>query len=586
MRGQGGQRRDQEDQRRDDTDQTRNQDDAQAARGGRGRGDYRNISPDKKTIVFARNHNLFVGDADKPDEAVAVTTDGVEDYGFGFTGFGGRGGNGQNLQNPPAFDPKAKMRAPAVWAADSKSFYITRSDSRGVKELFVINSLASPRPTLEKYKYPLPGEEDTPRTELYIYARDAKKLTRVPTKWKDESYRNLHWGKTPDELRFVRGDRLLRHIELCSMNVITGEVKCLIAEGFENANVAYQPPRYLDETNEMIWWSERSGWGHFYLYERDGKLKNAITAGPFRAASIVDVDAKNRKIYFTGNGREPGESIYYQHLYSIHFDGTGLMLMDPGAANHRSVLSPSKQYVVDTHSRVDQAPISVLRQADGREVLLLEKADLTRLSEAGWKMPETFVVKAADGVTDLYGNLWKPFDFDPTRKYPIIVHVYPGPQQEGTTHTFSAVTGEQQLAQLGFLVIQVGHRGGAPTRSKAYHSFGYFNLRDYGLADKKSAIEQLAARHPFVDLDRVGIYGHSGGGFMTAAAMLQKPYNEFFKVGVATSGNHDNNIYGAKLGRAIPRPEGSGRRRRDQDARRKDAARNSRNAAARSRRSR
>jgi dipeptidyl aminopeptidase/acylaminoacyl peptidase len=189
------------------------------------------------------------------------------------------------------------------------------------------------------------------------------------------------------------------------------------------------------------------------------------------------------------------------------------------------------------------APVSVLRDAVGRKVMELEKADLSRLYEAGWKMPETFVVKAADGVTDLYGNLWKPFDFDPKKKYPIIAHVYPGPQQEGVTHMFSAINPNQQLAQLGFIVIQVGHRGGAPTRSKAYHSYSYFNLRDYGLADKKAAIEQLAARHPFIDIERVGIYGHSGGGFMSAAAVLQKPYNEFFKAAVASAGNHDNNIY-------------------------------------------
>src|SRR5262245_55315139 len=158
----------------------------------------------------------------------------------------------------------------------------------------------------------------------------------------------------------------------------------------------------------------------------------------------------------------------------------------------------------------------------------LEAADLSKLAELGWRMPETFTVKAADGVTDLYGNMWKPFDFDPYKKYPVIAHVYPGPQQEGVTHTFTALSGNQQLAQLGFIVVQVGHRGGAPNRSKIYGSFGYQNLRDYGLADKKFAIEQLAARHPFVDVERVGIYGHSGGGFMSAAAVLQKPYNEFF----------------------------------------------------------
>jgi dipeptidyl aminopeptidase/acylaminoacyl peptidase len=293
----------------------------------------------------------------------------------------------------------------------------------------------------------------------------------------------------------------------------------------------------------MIWWSERSGWGHFYLYERDGKLKNAITSGIWRASQIVAVDGKNRTLYFRGNAREPGENVYYEHLYRVNLDGTGPTLLDPGNSNHRSALSPSRQFVVDIHSRVDQAPASELRDSGGRMVMDLEHADLSRLAETGWKMPETFVVKAADGVTDLYGNLWKPFHFDPNKKYPIIAHVYTGPQQEGVTHTFTAASGDQALAQLGFIVVQVGHRGGTPTRSKAYHSYSYFNMRDYGLADKKSAIEQLAARHPWIDINRVGIYGHSGGGFMSAAAVLQKPYNEFFKAAVASSGNHDNNIY-------------------------------------------
>jgi dipeptidyl-peptidase 4 len=568
QRGQFQQRRDQEqqdqqrqeqqkqdEQRQNDQDQQRQNDDqqrqndaqAKGARQGRGGADYHNYSPDHKNFVYVQKFNLYYADEGKESDAIALTNDGTEDYGFGFGGMGGGGqGRGVNNTNATALaaDPNRKLRAPATWAADSKAFYVTRADSRGVKDLWVINSLAEPRPTLEKYKYPVPGEEATRKTELYVYARDSKKLTRVQPKWKDESYTNIHWSRKADELRFVRRDRLVRHVELCSLNINSGESKCLISEGFENANIAFQPARYLDDSDEMIWWSERSGWGHYYLYDREGHLKNAVTSGSFRASNIVEVDTKNRLLYFYGNGREPGENIYLQHLYCVHFDGTGLTLMDPGPANHRSTLSPSRQYLVDNCSRVDQAPCSILRHADGREVMTLERADLSKLVETGWKLPETFVVKAADGVTDLYGNLWKPFDFDAKKKYPIIVHVYPGPQQEGTTHTFSAVSGEQQLAQMGFIVIQVGHRGGTPTRSKAYHSFGYFNLRDYGLADKKAAIEQLASRHPYIDIDRVGIYGHSGGGFMTAAALLQKPYNEFFKVGVATSGNHDNNIYG------------------------------------------
>jgi dipeptidyl aminopeptidase/acylaminoacyl peptidase len=525
--------RDQREQQQQQQQQRQQQQDQQQRRRGQGgpqrapmpRQDYRAFSPDKKVYVFAQKHNLYLAEADKEKDATQLTKDGVEDYSFG-------GGNDDQ-----------KARPVVTWSPDSKAFYALRFDSRGVKELYLVNSLAAPRPTLEKYKYPMPGEDAVRKSELFIYHQTPKKLTRVPPKWRDEGYTNLHWGKTSDELRFVRRDRLRRNIEFCTANSTTCEAKCMLTEGFENALLETQPVRYLDESDEMIWWSERSGWGHYYLYDRAGKLKNAVTSGPFRAARIVTVDPKNRVLYFVGNAREPDENVYYQHLYSIHLDGTGLTLLDPGNANHQSSLSPTRQFVVDNCSRVDQAPFSVLRDANGKKLMDLEQADLSRLLEVGWRMPEAFVVKAADGVTDLYGNLWKPFDFDPKKKYPIIAHVYPGPQQEGVTHTFSAVSPNQQLAQIGFLVVQVGHRGGTPTRSKAYASYGYFNLRDYGLEDKKSAIEQLAARHPFIDLDRVGIYGHSGGGFMSAAALLQKPYNEFFKAAVASAGNHDNNIY-------------------------------------------
>jgi dipeptidyl-peptidase-4 len=480
------------------------------------------------------------------DTAIQLTEDGVEDYSFagGGGGFGfGRGNETGTRGTPPPITPDRKTRPNVSWSRDSKAFYVTRSDSRGVQDLWVINSLATPRPTLEKYKYPMPGEPAIRKSELFTFTRDSKKLVRMTPHWKDENYSNTHFGKSGDEFRFIRRDRLLRHIEFCAINLASGEAKCLVTEGFENANILTLSYRYLEDTDEMIWWSERSGWGHFYLYDRNGTLKNPITSGTYHASRLVDVDTKNRLLYFTANGREPSENIYFEHLYSVRLDGTGLTLMDPGNATHRSTLSPSKQFVVDNCSRVDVAPRSILREASGKELVVLEEADLSRLAEAGWRLPETFTVKAADGVTDLYGNMWKPFDFDPNKKYPIIVNVYPGPQTEGVTHTFASTSGTMQLAQLGFIVVQVGHRGGAPNRSKAYGSFGYFNLRDYGLADKKYAIEQLAARHAFIDLNRVGIYGHSGGGFMTAAALLQKPYNDFFKVGIATSGNHDNNIY-------------------------------------------
>jgi dipeptidyl-peptidase 4 len=514
--------------------------------------DYKVYSPDRKRYVFAQKHNLYLAEEGKEAEASQLTTDGEEDYSF--SSFGGRfGGQTRTEGKIPAAD--RKVRPNVTWSPDSKDFYVTRTDRRGVKELYLVDALATPRPNLVKYPYPMPGEETVFKSELFYCDAAAKKITKVPVKWDHESYPDIHWGKTGEELRFIRRDRPQRHLEFCALNTKTGEAKCLIGDGFDAAFLDLQPAKYVDESDEMIWWSERSGWGHYYLYGRDGKLKNPITSGAWRASRIVDVDGKNRLLYFTANGREENENIYYNHLYRIRFDGTDLTLLDPSdacfnaheehcrGANHSSYLSPSKRFIVTTCSRVDSAPMSYVLDEKGSKVMELEHTDLSALEKTGWKLPETFCVKAADGVTTLFGNMWKPFDFDSKKKYPIIAHVYPGPQQEGVTYRFSAYGSNQQLAQLGFIVIQVGHRGGTPERSKAYHSYGYYNLRDYALADKKSAIEQLAATHPFIDLDRVGIYGHSGGAFLSAAALLQKPYNDFFKAAVASAGNHDNNIY-------------------------------------------
>ena len=394
----------------------------------------------------------------------------------------------------------------------------------------------------------MPGEEGIRRSELHYFTKESKKLTRVTPKWKDESYSSTSWFEDSSVMRFIRRDRVRRNAELCALDTRTGKVEVLISEAIEDANLSLQSARHLKKRKEFIWWSERSGWGHYYLYDSDGKLKNPITRGLFRASSIIAVDEEKGIMWFRGNGREKGENIYYEHLYRVYLDGTGLTLLDPGNATHRSTTSPTRAFLVDNSSRIDMTPKSVLRDNTGKKIMGLEEADLSKLREIGWKIPETFVVKAADGTTNLYGNMWKPFDFDPSKKYPIIASVYPGPQMEGVSHSFSSSSSQQQLAQLGFIVVQVGHRGGTPKRSKSYHAHSYGNLRDYGLADKKTALEQLAARHAYIDIDRVGIYGHSGGGFMSAAAVLKEPYNDFFRVAVASSGNHDNNIYNSSWG--------------------------------------
>lgn len=531
--------------------------------GGGGGGDFRNFSPDSSMFAFAREHNLFVVKVATKD-TIQLTKDGAKYYSFGGRDTlqerqqqelnqqqqqqqddqndeegGGRQGGGGGINRDP------RVRANVTWAPDSKSFVVTRNDSRKVGELFLVNNTANPRPTLMTYSYAMPGEDNVSQEELYVYKAGETRLTPVNVKkWKDQRLYDIHWnGSGSNKLRMVRRDRTQRHFELIEIDVPTMQSTALLREDIELNSSERQNVRYVKTGGDFIWWSERSGWGHYYLYDNGGHLKHALTSGAYRAERIVELDTVKNVMYFAAVGREPGENPYYTHTYRVGLDGTGFALLDAGEATHTSALSPNKKWIVDNYSRIDLVPKSVLRDATGKTVMDLETQDVSKLVELGWKLPERFVTKAADGVTDIYGNLWKPFDFDSTKKYPIIANVYPGPQTESVTFPFSATPVPQQLAQLGFIVIQIGNRGGSPQRSQEYQSFSYYNLRDYALADKKTGIEQLAARHKWIDLDKVGIYGHSGGGFLTAAAMLLPPYNEFFKVGVSESGNHDNNIY-------------------------------------------
>jgi dipeptidyl aminopeptidase/acylaminoacyl peptidase len=505
--------------------------------------EYRNWAPDKKCFVYAQNHNLyFVEVSDdkekKEGEPIQLTTDGVEYYSFGSTRsfLGGDSGT--------APDPTRKVRPNVTWSPDSLRFFTMRTDSRKVKDFWLVNVLSQPRPTLMTYKYALPGEEDVSTMELYGFARSDKKLTKLKVeKYKDQRLQNAHWPNTSEKLRLIRRDRLQRNLELIEYDFKLGFDKVIFSESVENAFLETRQITYIKEGEGFLWWSERTGWGHIYQYNADGTLKNAVTSGAWRAENILQVDAEKGFVYFTGVGKTDGENPYYEHLYKCKLDGTELLDLTPGNVNHNPELSPSKRFVVDNMSRVDMPPKIVLRNWIGDTVLPLEETDVSRLTEIGWRTPEVFNVKSADGVYDVFGNMWKPFDFDPNKKYPIIMNIYPGPQTEGVTDTFAASGSTLQLAQLGFIVIQIGNRGGNPQRSNAYHSYGYFNLRDYGLADKQAAVEQLAAKYPWIDIDKVGIYGHSGGGFMTAAAMMMTPYNSFFKVGVSSAGNHDNNIY-------------------------------------------
>ena len=510
-------------------------------------GNWRNWSPDSTAFVFARDHNLYFVEVGKTD-TIQISTDGERNYSFGFRDTAqvqqDDDDDDQDRQERTERSRDPRVRPNVTWSPDSRAFFVTRNDSRKVKDLYLVNVLANPRPTLMQYRYAMPGEENVNQGQLYTYTRGESAIKLVPTqRWKDQRLYNTHWTTGSQKLRVVRRDRLQRNLELIEVDVPTGAIKSLISESVENANLEMQPVRYTKPGGDIIWWSERSGWGHYYLYDHNGTYKRPLTSGQWRAEQIAGLDSIRGIVYIAGVGREPGENPYYRHHYRVNADGSGFTLLDKGEFTHASVFSPTSRYAVDNYSRIDAPTKSVMRDLATGAAWDLEEADVSRLKELGWKMPERFVVKAADGITDIYGNMWKPFDFDSTKKYPIIAHVYPGPQTEGVTYNFSPTNVPQQLAQLGFVVIQIGNRGGSPQRSNAYQSFSYFNLRDYALADKKSGIEQLAARHSFIDIDKVGIFGHSGGGFLTGAAMMLPPYNDFFKVGVSSAGNHDNNIY-------------------------------------------
>lgn len=524
---------------------------------------WASIAPDSSFVLFGRNHNLYwmsfedylKAVEDEKDSTIVEnqwTTDGVENFSYE------RYSRGET--NVDAVKNKDKRKAVSViWSPDSKRFTLTKTDYREVKDLWVINAVAQPRPTLETYKYHMPGEKEAPQSHLMVFDFPAKSMVTIQAdtfkdqtlsvyraprlkKDRDDDFQPSYWlSPDSDKLYFERTSRDLKRIDVCVADVTTGEVKVLIEERL-NTYVETKGLSLVNGGKELIHWSERDGWAHFYLFDAEGNLKNQITSGAFHCESVEGIDEQNRVLYFTANGREKGEDPYYKHLYRINFDGSGLTLLNKGDFDHDAEMNDNNRFFVNNHSRVNTAPQSYVADRNGNVLIELETADLGSLMATGYRFPEPFRVKADDGITDLYGVMYKPFDFDSTRAYPIIAYVYPGPQTEAVNKSFSInMDRTDRLAQLGFIVITIGNRGGHPARSKWYHNYGYGNLRDYGLADKKTAIEQLANRHDYIDATKVGIFGHSGGGFMSTAAMLVYP--DFFKVAVSSSGNHENNIY-------------------------------------------
>ena len=534
---------------------------------------WASVSPDSSIVLFGRNYNLYwmdfsnykkaqINEKDSTIVEHAITTDGLEDYSYHDRTFGETNVDKEKNKN----DRKAVS---VLWSPDSKYFVLNRTDERKVKDLWVVNSIADPRPTLETYKYWMPGEKESPVEEILLFDTASKKprnlsislfkdqaidIFRKPSlrKNRDDDFAPQLWLGNNNQFFFSRTSRDLKRIDICRVDVATAKVSVVLEERM-NTYVEIRTPGLVNDGNEIIHWSERDGWGHFYLYDENGKLKNQITSGPFHCEGIVGIDEKKRILYFSANGKEliapdkksvalEKEDPYYLHLYKINFDGTGLKLLNEGNFDNSFNMDDDEQFFVNNFSRVNTIPESSLIDNNGKTILKLESSDFTRIMESGYKFPETFKVKADDGITDLFGVMYKPFDFDPNKKYPLIEYVYPGPQTESVNKSWGrGMDRIDRLAQLGFIVITVGNRGGHPGRSKWYHNYGYGDLRDYGLADKKTAAEQLAQRFPFIDINRVGIHGHSGGGFMSTAAILVYP--DFFKVAVSNAGNHDNTIY-------------------------------------------
>lgn len=497
-------------------------------------------SSDSTWIAFAKNHNLYLMKSDDADSTeIQLTTDGERWFSY-------QASQGDTTSNK-------RLRARARFFDDEQKLWVSRSDNRKVEDLWVINSLGK-RPSLETYKYSMPGDEEIGINYVEIFDVDTKEKVVMDTdKWEDQDLRANYGGhqtgdyraNSSDVIFIYRENRQSDKVDILKGNTETGETEVIISETSEPYfNWDFQYLGIMNDGEEYLWWSERTGWGQLYRYDSEGNLLNKITTGNFVVGDVVKVDTAGKTIFFEGHGQQEGQHPYYANLFSVKFDGSNFKKLTSEDAHHDINASRKGNYFVDNYSRVDLPTISVLRDASGKIITKLQEADISKMREQGWKAPERFTVKAADGVTDLYGVMWKPFDFDSTKNYPIVSYVYPGPQVEPFPYYFT-VSGSRArtntLAQVGFIVVAMGNRGGSPIRDRYYHTYGYEDLRDYPLADNKYGIEQLAGRHDFIDASRVGIYGHSGGGFMSTAALLTYP--QFYDVAVSSAGNHDNNVY-------------------------------------------
>jgi len=501
------------------------------------------LSPDKRTEAFVRDWNLWLRDVATGKET-QLTIDGVENYGYATDNAGWKHTN----------------KAILVWSPDSKRIATFQQDQRKTGDMVLVGTNVG-HPKVEKWKYPLVGDKDVTMIERVIVDVDAHKVLRLKMDpdqhrstlcddvscGRDGGWDDVQWAQDSSSLAFVSSSRDHKQAWFRVADIHTGDVRTVFDESvptyYESGNgkVNWQ---YLPASHEVVWFSERNNWGNLYLYDLDsGKLKHAITTGESNVTEVLKVDATARTLWFRGVGREKGVDPYYQQFYKVSLDGGAPTLLAPEPADHTINLSPDGRLFVDAYSTPTTPPITVLRSAqDGHVVNSIAKADVSRLLATGWKAPEPFTVKGRDGKTDLYGLMFKPTHFDPSKKYPIIDYIYPGPQtgSVGSRSFNPARVDHQALAELGFIVVAIDGMG-TPWRSKAFHDAYFGNIGDNTLPDQVIGLKELGRRYPWIDMDRVGMWGHSGGGNATVTAMFR--YADLFKVGIAESGNHDNRNY-------------------------------------------
>jgi dipeptidyl aminopeptidase/acylaminoacyl peptidase len=496
-------------------------------------------SPNGKSEVFIKNYNLWARNLETGEES-ALTNDGIEDFGYGTDNAGW-----------------TRSDLPIVkWSPDSRKIATFRHDSRGVGMMYLVNTQVGHQ-ELDAWRYPLPEDSVIFRISRVILDLDRSVGDRmIPLKMLPDQHRStcsdhircgsgfgdVEWSADSEQIAFVSSTRDHKTATVRTADASKGEVKTLFKE-VEETFYESSGWAYLSSSREILWFSQRDNWGHLYLYDSDsGELKRQVTQGSWNVQQILDIDEESRTVTFIGTGREGGDP-YFQYAYNVGLDGGDIRLLTPDSANHVVSLSPDGEYFLDTSSTPVLSPTTVLRSRDtGAYTMTVEESDISDLEQSGWKPPIPFKVKARDGATDLYGLMFRPTNFDPESSYPIINYLYPGPQSGsvGSRSFRSSHRDLQSLAELGFVVVELDAMG-TPGRSKIFHETYYGNMGDNGLPDQITGIKQLADRHTWMDIERVGIFGHSGGGFASTAGILRYP--EFYKVAVSQAGNHDQRNY-------------------------------------------